>query len=164
METFAIPGVGGLIERVINNKKHILIQQRVKQDPHCKLGMLEIPAGKVRAFENVYDCLRREVLEETGLKVTYIVDEDKSKIYEAGSYKVVNYKPFSCSQNIKEDYPIMVEVFICQVTGDFIVSSDEARDFKWVSVTEIGKMLNEEADSFYPMHVSTLRKYYELYR
>ncbi|QOR34176.1 NUDIX domain-containing protein [Clostridium sp. 'deep sea'] len=159
METFAIPAVGGIIERIIKNEKYILIQDRVKQEPHCIQGMVEIAAGKVRAFENVYNCLRREVFEETGLNVISIKDEDKAEIYEIDNYKVVNYQPFSCSQNTKGDYPIMVEVFICRATGQLLNSTNEACNFRWVSLEQLKRMLIFNTDMFYAMHVSTLRKY-----
>ncbi len=43
--------------------------------------MIEIPAGEIREFENIYDCLRREIHEETGLEVTYIEGEDEASFW-----------------------------------------------------------------------------------
>jgi 8-oxo-dGTP pyrophosphatase MutT (NUDIX family) len=70
IEIFAKPAVGAIIEKVINNKRYILIQDRNKSNDGIETGMIEIPAGKIREYENIFDSLRREVREETGLNIT----------------------------------------------------------------------------------------------
>lgn len=159
MERFAKPGVGGIIERIIAGEKHILIQERYKEDAPLEEGLIEIPAGKIREFENIYDCLRREVKEETGLDVVEIEGEAASVIYQSNGYKVLNYEPFTSSQNTGGTYPIMVQVFICRVKGELAESTNETRHLRWVSINELGKLLENQRDKFYPMHVDTLRKY-----
>ncbi|MEF2562499.1 MAG: hypothetical protein UI647_06930 [Negativibacillus sp.] len=47
-EVFAKPCVGAIIEKIIGNERHILIQTRQKEDGNETNGMLEIPAGKIR--------------------------------------------------------------------------------------------------------------------
>ena len=59
-----------------------------------------------------------------------ILGENLSTIYEGNSYKVVNFTPFSCSQNLSGDYPIMVFVFICKVEGELLPFSDESKDYR----------------------------------
>ncbi len=121
--------------------------------------MIEIPAGKIREYENVYNCLRREIKEETGLDVTEIAGEAESTIYEANGYRVLNYTPFSCSQNIKGYYPIMVHVFICKAEGTLLKTTNETQNLKWISLSELGEKLKNRENQFYPMHIATLRKY-----
>ena len=60
--------VSAIIEREHNGEKEILVQTRWKpeRDPLYS-GTLEIPAGGMHVYENVYDAVKREVLEETGL-------------------------------------------------------------------------------------------------
>lgn len=159
MEELSKPGVGGIIECKIDHDSYILIQERYKDDAPLENGMIEIPAGKVREYENIYDCLRREIKEETGLDVTEIVGEAESTIYDANGYKVLNYTPFSCSQNIKGYYPIMVQVFICKAEGNLLKKTNETQNLRWVSLTELKEQLKNHEKSFYPMHVSTLNKY-----
>lgn len=77
-EVFAKPCVGAIIEKIIGNERLILIQTRQKEDGNETNGMLEIPAGKIREYEDVFSALRREVWEETGLKLTKIYGEDTS--------------------------------------------------------------------------------------
>jgi len=159
MEQFSIPGVGGIIEKGIDGIKHILVQARVKAEAPHENGLIEIPAGKIRAFECIFDTLRREIKEETGLEVIEIMGENASKVYESDSYKVVNFMPFSCSQNLIGDYPIMVFVFICRVRGELLSFSDESQDYRWVSLSEVKRMVEDAPQSLYPMHVDTLKKY-----
>ena len=68
-ELFSKPAAGGIIERIIDGEVFILLQERYKGNDR-ENGLVEIPAGKIREFENIYDCLRREISEETGLEVT----------------------------------------------------------------------------------------------
>jgi ADP-ribose pyrophosphatase/8-oxo-dGTP diphosphatase len=156
-ELFSKPAAGGIIEKIVDGEVFVLLQERYKGNDH-EDGLLEIPAGKIREFENIYDCLRREIFEETGLEVTYIQGEEESVIVEHNGYKVLNYTPFSCSQNVEGDYPIMVQVFICRASGREVDESNESRNLRWVSLNDLRDMLTDEA-SFYPMHVSTLKKY-----
>jgi len=159
MERFSIPGVGGIIEREMGGTKNILMQTRIKTNAPHENGLIEIPAGKIRAFENIFQALKREIREETGLEVVEIQGENSSTIYEGSSYKVVNFTPFSCSQNLIGDYPIMVFVFICKVKGELLPFSDESQDYKWMSLEEVKRIVEDSPQSLYPMHVDTLRKY-----
>ena len=157
-ELFSKPAAGGIIEKEVDGEVFILMQERYKGNVQ-ENGWLEIPAGKIREFENIYDCLRREIFEETGLTVTYIQGEEEAVITEHKGYKVLNYAPFSCSQNVDGEYPIMVQVFICRASGKELDESNESRNIRWVSIKDLKDMLRDNEDSFYPMHISTLKKY-----
>ena len=159
MELFAKPGVGGIIEENIDGTDYILIQERCKDDAKLESGLIEIPAGKIREFENIYDCLRREIYEETGLIVENIEGENEATYYESNDYKVLNYTPFSSNQNLIGSYPIMVQVFICTAKGDLVQQSNESKNIRWISILELKDMLENKINSFYPMHVITLKKY-----
>lgn len=159
MELLAKPGVGGIIEHIFDGVHYILLQERYKNDAPLESGMIEIPAGKIREFENVFDCLRREIFEETGLEVTEIEGEHESIIVEMNGYKVVSYTPFACSQNTIGDYPIMVQTFICRVQGNIITQSNETKNVHWVPLDTLKEMLLNQEGSFYPMHITTLKKY-----
>ena len=157
-ELFSKPAAGGIIEQNIDGEVFILLQERYKGNVR-ENGWLEIPAGKIREFENIYDCLRREIFEETGLQVTCIQGEEDAVITEHKGYKVLNYTPFACAQNVDGDYPIMVQVFICRASGKALNESNESRNIRWVSLNDLRNMLKDDEDSFYPMHISTLKKY-----
>lgn len=162
MELFAKPGVGGIIEKNIDGVDCILMQDRCKDDAKSEYGLLEIPAGKIREFENIFDCLRREIWEETGLRVTEIKGEAEAIVIESNGYKVLNYTPFSSSQNIQGTYPIMVQTFICNADGELLDKSNETKNIRWLSLKELNKLLEHDKNMFYPMHVTTLEKYCKL--
>lgn len=162
MEQFSKPGVGGIIEKNIDGVDYILVQERYKEGAKDEEGLIEIPAGKIREFENVFECLRREVLEETGLKITYIEGEEDTVIFEDNGYRVLSYTPFSSNQNLKGTYPIMVQIFICKAEGEILKKSNEAKNIRWMNLWELDHLLESKPEVFYPMHVETLRKYLRL--
>lgn len=162
MELLAKPGVAGIIEKNIDGLDYILIQNRCKDEAKSEYGLLEIPAGKIREFESIFDCLRREIWEETGLKVTSIKGEDEAIVLEFNGYKVLNYTPFSCSQNIQGTYPIMVHTFICKADGELLKESNEAKNIRWISLIELSKLLEDSKCLFYPMHYTTLEKHIKM--
>jgi ADP-ribose pyrophosphatase len=162
-EKWAIPGVGGILECMVKRTKYILIQERCKNEAPLEYGLLEIPTGKVREFENVFACLRREVKEETGLDVISIQGEEAASIREYTRYKVLQYAPFASVQNLKGDYPILAEIFICRVNGRLKSQTDETRNLRWISLPDLRKLLETQEECFYPMHIATLKKYLNLY-
>lgn len=156
MERFSIPAASGIIERTVAGELRVLLQER--QKPGAEFGLLEIPGGKVRASESVFACLRREIAEETGLTVTRIEGEPSGPTAEHAGYAVISYTPFACADNVAADYPIVDEVFICAASGE-PGDSSEARNSRWVSLTELAALLRREPTAFYPMHLGALQKY-----
>lgn len=55
-ELFSKPAPGGIIEKIVDGELFVLLQERYKGNDR-EDGLLEIPAGKIREFENIYDCL-----------------------------------------------------------------------------------------------------------
>jgi hypothetical protein len=82
-----------------------------------------------------------------------------SWIYESNGYKVLNYSPFNCSQNIYGYYPIMVQVFICEVCGELLQKTDESKNIRWISLAELSLYIKRNENYFYPMHTFTIKKY-----
>lgn len=162
MEQFSIPGVRGIIERRIDGVDYILIQERFKEDAPAENGLIEIPAGKIRRYENIFDCLRREIKEETGLRVVQIQGEQEALVSVMNGYTVINYTPFNSSQNVEGYYPIMVQTFICTAEGELLTSSNETQNLRWISLQELSTLLEANQGSFYPMHIVTLKKYLKI--
>jgi ADP-ribose pyrophosphatase/8-oxo-dGTP diphosphatase len=158
-ECFAIPGAAGLIRALREGEEWILLQERNKTGASSEAGLIEIPAGKIRAFENIYDCLRREVREETGCTVIRIQGEDEAVHVLMNGYDVLSYAPYACAQNLAGHYPIMVQTFLCEVDGLPLQQSDESRDIRWVRRRDLARLLQQSPERFYPMHLSALRRY-----
>ena len=162
IEEFQIPGVGAIIERDTDAGKEILIQERFKPSSLTETGLLEIPAGKIRKFENLFDTLRREVLEETGLEIQHIDAEQDSDLLNMHDYSVLSCEPFCVSQNISGTYPILVITFLCQAKGTLLLESNESKNIHWLPISQIADQLENQPEAFYAMHIYALKKYLSL--
>ncbi|MCL2427055.1 MAG: NUDIX domain-containing protein [Oscillospiraceae bacterium] len=158
-EKFAIPGASAIIVKIENHIKHILIQERVKLSRRKEFELIEIPGGKVRENESIFDTLRREVAEETGLSIVEIVGERDSVSYEYNGYRVVDFEPFCCTQNIIGKYPVMCMVFICRTEGTLLEFSSESKNYRWISISSLKKLVSEAPEKIYPMNIAALKKF-----
>jgi len=86
----------------------ILVQVRNK--PYEGGKWLELPGGRVEEFESLVTALRREVREETGLEVTFIIYLNKScLLIELWMVGMLAQAPrpfllFSCSRNPSHEF------------------------------------------------------------
>ena len=123
-------------------------------------GLIEIPASKIREFENVFDALRREVREETGLKITNIIGENY-QIIETKSYSTISVSPFCVTQNLSGGYSSILFTFICHGEGKLYDKSNESSDIKWIPVSELKSLLDNNPEKFFPMCINSLKKYFK---
>ena len=146
----SIPVVSAIIERENNGKKEILFQTRwkPKKDPKYS-GTFEIPAGVIKKYENIVEALKREVEEETGLKVE-IKNLKTSKIYSPqGDDESFAFIPFCGQQQTKEGKPWVGFVFICEViSGEIKPQKDEVKDIQWISVEKVKEILKTPKQLF----------------
>ena len=159
MEIFAKPCVGAIIERNVNGVPCILIQTRQKEGGDDTNGKLEIPAGKVREYECVYDALRREVMEETGLTITEIAGEQEVKQVEVEGNRTVSFTPYCTTQNLCGAYSILLHTFLCRAEGEPLAATDETQSIGWMPVDMLHERLSEHPEDFFFMHVCALRSY-----
>lgn len=155
MEAFTLPAVGALITKKINNETYILLQERWKGIPE-EDGLLEFPAGKIRAFESITDALIREVKEECGLDIIDI-DSGKKDSFTAKNYNVQSFTPYYSVQNTAGNYPIMMDVFLCEAKGKLLTSSNESKNINWYNILEVKKWL-DSPEKFYVMHFGAIKK------
>jgi len=120
---------------------------------------LEFPAGKIREYENIFEALRREVREETGLTITKILGEEEVFHTEVNGNKVINFTPFCVSQNMSGLYSIVLNVFICYAEGELLEKTDESINIRWEKVEEVKRMLQENKEQFFLMDITPLNKY-----
>ena len=158
-EVFAKPAVGAIIEKKENGQKYILIQTRQKKDAGIENGMLEIPAGKIREYENIFETLRREVKEETGLTITEIMGEQDIIEDDVTGYKVITFVPFCSTQNLSGGYSIVLQTFICKAKGIPLANTNETNNIHWISIDELKDLYINNRTSFYPLHVNAIKKY-----
>ena len=158
-EVFAKTCDGAIIEKVTDNEKYILVQTRQKEDGNETNGMLEIPAGKIREYEDIFSTLRREVWEETGLKITKIYGEGAAVWTQTGGVTTISFSPYCVTQNLSGAYSIILNTFLCEAEGDLIESTNETENVHWEKVSEIERLVSENPEKIFFMHVNALRKY-----
>ena len=142
-EFFAKPCVGAIIERIIENETYILVQTREKTDGGNTNGLLELPAGKIREYEDIFSALRREVWEETGLTLTKIKGEESAISLKASSIPTISFEPFCITQNLSGAYSIILNTFLCEA-------------HKLCQITK------RNPEQIFFIHLGALRKYFKL--
>ena len=96
-----IPVVWAIIERINWENKEILIQTRWKPWISEYSGMYEFAIWWTEKYENIYDGLKREVKEETGLDIVKIKWENETILNWYHNDSVLTFSPFCCTQQLK---------------------------------------------------------------
>jgi 8-oxo-dGTP pyrophosphatase MutT (NUDIX family) len=161
---YPVPIVSAIVEREHGGEVQVLLQVRWKPetDPAYS-GTWEIPAGAIEKGERVYDALRREVYEETGLTVTRIVPDVRTAVYARGEDAAYAFLPFCCQQQTRGLQRVGV-VFLCQVEdAPPAPNPAEVREVRWVSRAELEHMLEDEPEAFFTFQLGTLNYYIDFY-
>ena len=158
-EIFAKPCVGAIIEKTIDGEKYMLIQTREKEDGQETNGMIEIPAGKIREYEDVFSALRREVWEETGLRITSIQGENDVVSNQAGNVTTISFEPYGVTQNVSGAYSMILHTFLCEAEGNLLTYTDEAQNIRWEKIPNVKRLIKEEPEKIFFMHLNALKKY-----
>jgi len=156
-----IPVVSAIIQRGREGEEEILVQTRWKpeEDPEFS-GLLEIPAGWVDRYENVYDAVRREVLEETGLKVTEIIGEKKQIISSEKRNITFALQPYRCYQQLKGGVPCIGLAFLCKVEDkEPIVNEEECKEVRWIKKSELKEIIKNNPEKIFILHIGVLSHY-----
>lgn len=160
-EKFAIPAVGAIIVKRINSEEYILVQDRKKGDGMD--GMLEIPAGKIREDESIFEALKREVWEETGLNITTVQGEDESSCLDVAGNKTMLFSPYCMTQNLSGAssgaYSIILSIFICEAEGEPLKYTNETENIRWMKRDELEDIVYKSPEKVFLMHTQALRKY-----
>ncbi|MBE5947714.1 MAG: NUDIX domain-containing protein [Lachnospiraceae bacterium] len=160
-ETFAIPAVGAIIIKIVDGTEFILVQNRKKNNGDGMDGLLEIPAGKIREYENIFEALRREVWEETGLHLTSIKGEAESNFLDVEGNKTIMFSPYCVTQNLSGAYSIILSTFLCEAEGELLKQTNETENIRWVERDALKEIVDNSPESIFLMHVHALRKYLE---
>ena len=161
-EVFAKPCVGAIVEKDIDGEKCILLQTRFKRDGGDTNGKLELPAGKIREYENILSALQREVYEETGLTITKIVGTGSLFSSHDKDVETISFEPFCVTQNMSGAYSIILLTFVCEADGDLLESTDETQNIRWVKADLVRQMVLDEPEKFFFMHINALKKYFKI--
>ncbi len=164
MNEINIPIVSAIIERRHDhgNEAEVLIQTRWSPNEDTQYdGTLEIPAGWMEKYENVYEALRREVLEETGLKITKIFPDVKTKTHSVKDDGSFAFVPFCCQQQVKGGKPWVGFVFLCEVENkEPVPQPEEVRDIKWVKKSELKEIFEKTPEKIFTLQLGVLDYYF----
>lgn len=158
-ETFAIPAVGAIIVKKVDDQEYILVQNRKKNNGDGMDGLLEIPAGKIREYENIFEALRREAWEETGLQLTKIYGEENTNFLEVAGNQTIRFSPYCVTQNLSGAYSIILSTFLCEAEGELLEYTDETENIRWMKREELKEIVEHSPETIFLMHVNALRKY-----
>jgi ubiquinone/menaquinone biosynthesis C-methylase UbiE/8-oxo-dGTP pyrophosphatase MutT (NUDIX family) len=163
----ALPFTGGIIERTLNNGDvELLLQTRWKpeKDPVYS-GTFEFPAGVLdKGYENIYDSLKREIFEETGLKLKRVKNDSQTKKFSPkGDDSSFGYKPFCQVQQLKNGKPWIGSIFICEVEEGVPTSQkSEAKDVRWMNKEEVRKMFEKNPEKFFTLELPAWEYYFNM--
>jgi 8-oxo-dGTP diphosphatase len=117
-----LPGVGALIFRGRGKSGPILL---VERGGHPLKGYWSLPGGLVETGETLDEAVRREVLEETGLKVKPI------EMYGVFERIMRN------ARGMPEYHYVLID-YVCKVIEGKLKAADDVAQVKWVPVERLG--------------------------
>jgi 8-oxo-dGTP diphosphatase len=147
-----------IIERTKDNKTEIVVQIRNKPGD---FGRLELPGGQVHEFESLTDAVKREVLEETGLEVTF-VDGEKEKVISSGTeggFSIECIQPFAVYQTLSGPVDSMGVYFRCQAQGNLKDIGDCSLNAKWIGLEELQSLVERNQNLFSEIDLAGILMY-----
>jgi 8-oxo-dGTP pyrophosphatase MutT (NUDIX family) len=157
---FPVPIVSAIIERERDGEIEILVQTRWKpgKDPQYS-GTLEIPAGAIELHESVYDALRREVYEETGLRVISFRPDVQTRTHMQSRDDAFGFLPFCCQQQTRGKARVGF-VFVCTVEErEPRPGIGEVRETRWMTKRELRRLLKERPEEIFIFQLGALDYY-----
>lgn len=157
---FPVPIVSAIIERERDGDIEVLIQTRWKPDKDPKYsGSLEIPAGGINPFENIYDALKREVLEETGLHVIGFRPDIQTRTHTQRDDEAFAFAPFCCQQETRGK-PRIGFVFVCIVEDvEPVPAPREVRNIQWIKRSALRRLVEETPERIFTFQLGALDYY-----
>ena len=162
--TMAIPYCGAIIEREQDGEKQVLMQTRWK--PHADSvysGTLEFPAGVLdKPFEDVHDTLAREISEEAGLTLKSIKQDDRTPpLNTRKDDAIVGFRPYYCTQQLKNGKPWIGFIFICEVQpGEPVSQLSEAKDAQWMKISEVKDIYENSPEKLFGLELPAWHYYF----
>lgn len=150
----------GIIERMNNGQKEIVIQKRNKENE--QISVFELPGGRIEEFESITDALIREVKEETGLKITSIVNVNRKIITTNHGSEVECLQPAFSFQTIDGPIDSLGYYFICEAEGELLIEGDGTKDIQWINKSYLEMKINNGTLDFNGMDYAALKYYFEL--
>lgn len=114
-------GVGALIFTSSGRRGPILL---VERGGHPLKGYWSLPGGLVETGEKLEDALRREILEETGLRIEPV---SRFEIFER----------IMLDAQGRAEYHYVLADYVCKVVGGTLRAGDDVSRVEWVRRSEL---------------------------
>lgn len=114
-------GVGALIFTSSGRRGPILL---VERGGHPLKGYWSLPGGLVETGEKLEDALRREILEETGLRIEPV---SRFEIFER----------IMLDAQGRAEYHYVLADYVCKVVGGALRAGDDVSRVEWVRRSEL---------------------------
>ena len=112
--------ISATVAVIMNEKDEILVARRAKEPAK---GTLDLPGGFADSMETAEEAVTREVLEESGLRVT----ETKYLISLPNKYLYSGFEEHTLDM-----------FFLCRVeSGDCPIANDDVEELAWMSLDDI---------------------------
>lgn len=151
------PVISMLVVRGSGQGTEILLQRRTKDadDDTPYAGFLELPQGKVQSGESIQDAARRELLEETGLRLdcTTFGEERPAVVSETTSQLLVCRPLLVVADKIQNHIGIAIVV---TAEGN-VTPTAEASGHEWVLVSAMRNVLQSER--IFPLNRPMIEEY-----
>ena len=144
-EALSVPIVNALLYRD-PGRDHVLLQRRDKPAEVTR-GKWELPGGRLRAGEAPTAALAREVLEETGIRVTAIEAAGEMKSFEPHvSFEIV--RPLAVIAGIEGSFPSVHILLSCLGNGEPRPQPGESAEPTWWPLDDVLEALRDRSDDF----------------
>lgn len=165
MNQHAIPFVAAIIERQYEGKKQFLVQTRViTKYESIYNGTLEFAAGTLdKPYESVYQAIKREIKEETGMILKRIINDDQTEVFEPQEVDAVfGFRPFCCIQQLREGRPWIGFVFRCEVEdGTPTDQEGETSNVHWIDADELKRIYQETPEKLFTLEIPAWDYYFK---
>ena len=166
LDDYALPFVGGIIERRHEGKLQVLVQTRIVPLQYKSIyhGTLEFTTGRLdKLYENVYDALAREIYEETGQKLKRIINDSQTEIVSPQKIDgAFGFRPFCCLQQLKDGRPWVGFIFRCEVEDSTLVDQpSETKDVHWHDAADIKNMVANSPEKLFTLDIPAWQYYFD---
>ena len=151
-----------IIERETAQGTEVLVQVRDRLDDG---GTLELPGGTLDEYEPILEGLAREIREETGLRVTEILDSTGRLVWSAARQSGARDAEYECLrpafvyQTLHGPIDSIGFFFRCRAAGLLTERGDLASGHRWLPISELRRLLAEQPQTFTGLSQAALAFY-----
>lgn len=139
-EALVVPSIAAIVLEE-PGRQRMVVQRRDKPGEATR-GLLEIPMGRWRAGEDPATALTREVAEETGLRVTEVLEPSR-RHEPTRNWPNLVVSPSVVTIGVEGAYPALVLAFTCTAQGEPRPEEGWTSDPRWVPIAEVEAMLQD---------------------